>query len=102
MDKDATFTQVPNRILEAMYATENKITGMQFRVLIYVIREMYGFHEFNKLISVNRMAEKLGKDRRMVYRAIKDLEAMGIIKVSHSTGTKPSLFAICDPSEWSC
>ena len=101
MDKDATFTQVPNKILEALYATENRLTSVQFRIIIYIIREIYGFHEFNKTISMNRMAEKLGKDKRMVYRAINSLEEMNIIKVSHSGKGRHAIFAFCDPSEWS-
>jgi phage replication O-like protein O len=99
---DDGFTQLPNELLEALYQTDNRLSPMHYRVLLYLIRMTHGWHRARDRISIQRMAFEIGKDRRNVSRAVNDLEKMGILEIDRPGRGRIADINIKRPGEWDC
>lgn len=97
---DEGFTQIPNDLLEAMYQTDNRLSPIQFRTLLYLIRMTCGWHKGRDRISIRKMAVEMKKDRRNVTRAVSDLEKMGILEVDRPGPGKIADISINGPGDW--
>lgn len=95
-----SYTSVPNELLEAMYQTDNHFSPNQMRVLLYLIRMTYGWHKARDRISLKRMSADIGKDRRNVTRAVRELERMGVIEVDRPGQGQLADISINLPDEW--
>jgi phage replication O-like protein O len=81
MDK---YTRISNEMLEAIYSAD--LSKAQNKALIYIIRKTIGWNKDVDCISVKRMAEETGQQRRTMLKAVNDLEKMNIISVNRSAG----------------
>ena len=97
---DDGFTQIPNELLEAMYQTDNRLSPIQFRVLLYLIRMTHGWHKGRDRISIRKMAVEIRKDRRNVTKAVSDLEKMGILEVDRPGMGQIADISINRPGNW--
>lgn len=99
MDKDKGFTQIPNKILEALY--EQRLSPLHYQVLLYVIRKTYGYKgKIWDTIAISKMARDIHRRRCKVSVAVGDLEKMNIIEVVRTASRKGHEMRIKDPSEW--
>ena len=78
MDKGG-FTQIPHWLMSMLYRSD--LTGRELKVILYIIRETYGYHVKSQKIAYGRIAEATGIDRRGVIRVIQSLEAKKWISV---------------------
>lgn len=81
MDK---YTRISNEMLEAIYSAD--LSKAQYKALLYIIRKTIGWNKDVDCISVKRMAEETGQQRRTMLKAVNDLEKMNIISVNRSAG----------------
>ena len=95
---DENYTRFPNDILEALYA--QRLTGMQLDVLLYICRKTFGYHRPESKISVREMAKQTGHTRPRVNDTIRDLECMGILKISRYGSGKISKISVREPDFW--
>ena len=95
---DEKYTQFPNSVLEALYS--QRLTGMQMDVLLYICRKTFGFHREDSRISIREMAKLTGHTRPKVNNTIRDLECMGILKVSRYGSGKISRISVREPDFW--
>ena len=97
IDKDK-FVKIPTELFEALMRAS--LTKTQMMVFLYVIRKTYGWNKYIDVISISQAAKELGKDRRWIQRAFRDLEAMGMIQINNKTSGRPSEISINDPDDW--
>lgn len=71
------FTMVPNEILEALCWVQ--LSGYEWRVLMWLFRQTYGYNKDKDWISLTQFQNKTGIERRHVHRAIKNLESKKVI-----------------------
>jgi phage replication O-like protein O len=71
------FVRVPTDVLEAVL--KEHLSGGQYRVLFWVIRQTYGWNRPYAPFSWYRMAQELGITRPALYRAGQALVASGIL-----------------------
>lgn len=96
---DKNYTQIPNDILEALYA--RRMSPLHFQVLLYVIRKTYGFKgKIYDTIAVAKMAKDLGRHRANVSVAVSDLEKMNILEVLRTGSRRGNEMRLKVPSEW--
>ena len=81
MDK---YTRISNEMLEAICSAD--LSKAQYKALLYIIRKTIGWNKDADCISVKRMAEETGQQRRTMLKAVNDLERMNVISVSRSAG----------------
>ncbi len=97
---NGSYTSVPNETLEALYQTDNRLSPIHMRVLLYLMRMTYGWHKVRDRISIKKMAAEIGRDRRNVTRAVNDLEKMGIIEVDRPGRGQIADISINLPEQW--
>lgn len=74
------YTQVPNWMIAKIYRDED-LQGREFRVLMYIVRKLNGFHKKSDKIPYSQISEATGIDRRSVIRIVKALERKKWISV---------------------
>ena len=74
------YTQVPNWMIAKIYRDED-LQGPEFRVLMYIVRKLNGFHKKSDKIPYSQISEATGIDRRSVIRIVKALERKKWISV---------------------
>lgn len=75
------YTRIANEILEAL--TKTPLNGTQFRIVILILRETYGFSRKECSISETFIASRLGIKRQNVHREIKQLFQSGLLITIH-------------------
>ena len=75
------YTQIPNWLIAKLYRADD-LTFRELKILIFIIRKLYGFHKNSEKIPYSQIAEATGIDRRNVIKTIKSLESKGIISVN--------------------
>lgn len=68
---DEPFTRVSNEILEALSRT--KLNGSEYAIILFVIRNTYGFGKKSKPMSISYIAEGTGIHRTKVADALNKL-----------------------------
>jgi hypothetical protein len=93
------YTQIPDLLLDYQMA---HLTGAELKVVLYICRRTFGFKKDTDAISFNQMLEGIvtqdgrrldygtGLSRDSLNKAIKSLEAKGIILVIRSADAKGS------------
>lgn len=83
-------TIIPNIVLDVLMA---QLSPSEFKVLMYLCRRTYGFWKKRDAVSLSQLADGIetrdgrridfgtGLSRPTVIKAIKSLEAMGLVKV---------------------
>ena len=92
------FAQIPNDLLEALILY--RLSGLRLAILLYIIRKTYGWHKDRDYISLKKMADDLGRDRREITRLVHDLEARGIIEREKSKPNQSALTRVLPPERW--
>ena len=96
---DKNFTKVPDDILEALYS--RKLSPLHFQIMLYVARKTYGFSKLNgDTIAISKMADDIGRWREKVSRAVRDLEFMGMLKVTRTGSKKGHEIMIRPVRDW--
>ena len=93
------YTRVPNVLLEALYSGNVHFSPIQFRVMLYVIRQTNGWGKGFADISVKRMAKIMKYDRASLSKTVKRLAEMGVLRVDHVSG-KPSAISVNPIEKW--
>lgn len=73
------FTKIANELFDALIKL--RVTTTQMNILLFVIRETYGFNRKFKDLSATYIASGIKRDHRNTRRAIDDLIKRRIIKV---------------------
>lgn len=71
------FVRVPTSLLEALLRA--RLTGTQWRIVFWVIRNTHGWNRQSTSFTWYRIAQELGMDRAAVYRSGQSLLAVGIL-----------------------
>jgi phage replication O-like protein O len=71
------FVRVPTTLLEALI--QARLNGGQFRVLLWVIRQTYGWNRPLTPFTWYRIAKELGTHRPAIYRAGRALLKAGVL-----------------------
>lgn len=80
--KPPNYTQVPNCLLDAM----GEFTGVEFKVLMVICRQTFGWHRDSANMSITFLANQLGASRQSVISACSALEEKGVIQTSDGGG----------------
>lgn len=75
------FTRIANEILENI--VKFPLNGTQFRILILIWRETYGFNRKESSLSESYIALRLGLQRQNIHREIKELFDSSILITIH-------------------
>src|SRR5690349_12182304 len=73
------FVRIPTRFMEALMRT--RLSGSQWIILCWVIRQTYGWNRRSTAFSWYRVAKETGLDRPSVYRSGKALVQAGFLTV---------------------
>ena len=65
------YTRIANSLYEALYRTD--LTGTEFRVVAFVIRQTFGYGRKSKELSATYIATGIGIPIRSVKRALSHL-----------------------------
>lgn len=71
------FTPIPNEVMEGLAAA--CLNGTQFRIILLVLRETYGFQRNECSLSETYIAARLGMKRQNIHREIKLLLGQNIL-----------------------
>ena len=76
------YVRIATELFEQLYAMP--FTCSQLKIILFVIRNTYGFHRKTHEISAGYISRGTGLSDRTVWREIKYLEKIKVLKVSHS------------------
>lgn len=76
-------TQIPNVIIDEWLPT---LTGTEFRILIVIARQTYGWHKDTDYLSYSQLIKRTGSANGSIGNALKSLREKGFIKVMDSKG----------------
>lgn len=99
-----SFTKFPNIVLEALINT--KLSDIQHRTFLYIVRWTIGYRNMSRrLLSVAQMAKDMGYDktgysRQHIKDAVRDLEQMGMIRVTRRGRGAKAEFEVLSPDYW--
>ena len=82
------FTKFPNKLLEVMVGAE--FNGTQKRIILFIIRQTKGFHEYDNWISVDMLVKATGLSRTTIKNNIRDLVKSNVIEVTKNYTRKTS------------
>lgn len=71
------FVRVPTKLLEALLRA--RLSGTQWRILLWIIRQTYGWNRESAPFTWYRIARELAISRPAVYRAGLKLVASGVL-----------------------
>lgn len=87
------YTKVANELLNALIRLP--INGTQFRIVMLILRETYGFQRKECSMSESYIATKLGIQRQNVHRELKFLIDHNVLSVNQeATFTRPRIIAM--------
>lgn len=90
---ESGYTRIANDLLKAL--ARSPLNGTQFRIIMLVIRETYGFQRKETSISESYIATGLGLQRQNVHRELKFLFDHNILSVVQTaTFTSPRVISI--------
>ena len=71
------YTQSPNVLFDEIFKT---LKEGELRIVLVLIRQTFGWHKEWDRISIGKIAEKSGLDKRSVTRSLKSLIEKGIVE----------------------
>lgn len=93
------FSQIPNIVFDKILLL--KLSGIEFKVLIYIIRQTLGFKKTTFNSSPQKIGKRVGTDRRTVKRALDKLKELTVIEVKSINGVGTKI-KIKPPKQWDC
>ena len=91
-DLEDGYTRIANSLLEALYKTP--ILSRESRVLLFIIRQTYGFGHKSRELSNGFIAAGTGIDIKSVSKIVKGLVSANIIEKEQAQGRKPQIMGI--------
>ena len=91
-DKKGNYTRLDNNILDFLFSCDLSLNELQ--ILIFIIRQTYGFSRFEAQITNSYIAQGTGIDERQVRRVLKKLEEKEIISRQKLSGIKRQIISI--------
>ncbi len=98
--KEAGFTQFPNRLLLAMVSTKQKLSGADFRVLLWILNQTAGYHREKRRMSATYIANATGLSVRQVRRSLANLQRWNMIRLYPAENATNVLGINDTPEEW--
>lgn len=86
------YTQIPNWMMARLYRADG-LTLRELRVLIFIIRKLYGFHKSSDKISYGQISEGTGIDKSNVIKTVSSLEKKNVISVKRK-GNRTNIIRI--------
>lgn len=77
------YTQVPNNLFDDLMP---RLSGAELKVLLYVMRQTFGWHRDAAAISLTALQNGTGLTRKTLAVAVRSLEALGCMIASRSVG----------------
>ena len=79
--RETGFTKVPNHLLHAMISTELKLSGADFRVLLFIFNQTFGYQHEKWQMSASYIAKATGLSIRQVRRSVANLQNWNIVRL---------------------
>ena len=79
--REEGFTKVPNHLLHAMISTELKLSGADFRVLLFIFNQTFGYQHEKWQMSASYIAKATGLSIRQVRRSVANLQNCNIVRL---------------------
>ena len=93
------YTRIANELLEAICRL--KISGNEMRILLFVIRQTYGYSRKSAKISLSEISKATGIKSNHVSETLKGLVGKGIIECSSNQGLTPQRISVVkDYEKW--
>lgn len=94
------YTRIANEILEAL--AKAPLNGTQFRIVMLVVRETYGFQRKSCSLSETYIASRLKIQRQNIHREMKELFTSKVLStIQEATFVSPRIIALNkNYSEW--
>lgn len=100
-DLEDGYTRIANSLLEQLI--NYPFTMREYRVMLFIIRQTYGYNRKAHEMSYSFIADGTGISRNKVIEIIKDLEKKYIVKRTPQSGRKPQELQVNSKlSEWNC
>jgi phage replication O-like protein O len=96
--KEHGYTAIAHELMEALMAAN--LSGGQFRLLLCLLRQTYGFNRKSASMSASTFADMTGLHPKVVAREIRDLEARGLLLVLREEGRTSSYSLQKDYQRW--
>lgn len=75
--KENGYTAIANEIMESI--SKVRLLGSEFQIIFWIIRQTYGFHKKEDVISLTQFEKHTGLSRPTVVKSLKNLLANNII-----------------------
>ena len=93
------YTRIANELLEAICRL--KISGNEMRILLFIIRQTYGYSRKSAKISLSEISKATGIKSNHVSETLKGLAGKGIIECSSNQGLTPQKISVVkDYEKW--
>jgi len=77
------YTQIPNEIIDEW---ASKLTGSEYKIIIKICRNTFGWQKKKDLISISQIIKSTGIGRTRIVESIKKLELLDLIETNKSPG----------------
>ena len=91
-DLEDGYTRIANSLLEALYKTP--ILSRESRVLLFIIRQTYGFGHKSRELSNGFIAAGTGIDAKHISEIIKGLVSANVLTKEQAQGRKPQIIGV--------
>lgn len=91
-DLEDGYTRIANSLLEALYKTP--ILSRESRVLLFIIRQTYGFGHKSRELSNGFIAAGTGINAKHISEIIKGLVSANVLTKEQAQGRKPQIIGI--------
>lgn len=71
------YTKIANELLEALY--QFNATGSQFRVMLFLIRNIYGYGKTSRCIATSKIINGTGMNKSQCIRTLNELKVANMI-----------------------
>ena len=91
--KEPNYTQIPNELIDCWM---DKLTGAEFKAMMFICRKTFGFHKTRDRISGSQIAKGCGLSRRAAVDTLKGLIRLNLIAVTHENGSTNTIELVID------
>lgn len=92
------YSFVPNHTPTIEALSRTRLSGREFRIVLFIMRQTDGYLREEDQISPDFFARKTGIDRRNLGHALRRLIHSGIVR--RGDNTNPPTYAVNPPSQW--
>lgn len=86
------YTRIANELLDAL--CKEKLNGAEFNVLLFIIRQTYGYHKKERKMTIKYIASGTNALERTVKRALDKLIKNNIILSKSAYSTAPKIYSL--------